>query len=310
MTVAEKRGLVDPREPRLSLTRQCRLLGLSRGAFYYEPVPVSREDLDLMLFLDKEYTAHPFYGVRRMRMAAISSGLSVGIRHIRRLLRQMGLEAIGPKPRLSIAAPGHRIFPYLLRGLTISSPNQVWSTDITYIPLASGFAYLVAIMDWFSRYVLSWRISTTLDVGFCLEALEESLAGAKPEIFNTDQGSQFTSEAFTSRLLDAKVRVSMDGRGRALDNVFIERLWRSLKYEDVYPRSYDSPAQARSGIARYFRFYNHERGHQAMDYRTPWEVYAGAGSASLDQQKTAPAFKTTGKIPDGEVLARERRSCA
>ena len=231
-----------------------------------------------MRFLDREYTAHPFYGVRRMQVAATVAGWTVGVRHVRTLLRRMGLEAIGPKPGTSAAHPGHKIYPYLLRGLQIQAPNHVWSTDITYIPLARGFAYLVALMDWFSRCVLSWRLSVSLDVEFCLEALEDALALARPEIFNNDQGSQFTCTAFTGRLLADDIRISMDGRGRALDNVFIERLWRSLKYEDVYPRGYETVAEARAGIGAYLDFYNNERYHQALDYRTPRDVYETPGA--------------------------------
>ncbi len=239
-----------------------------------------------MRFLDEEYTAHPFYGVRRMCVAAQAAGWSVGVKRIRRLLRLMGLYAIGPKPNTSAPAPGHRIFPYLLRGLAITGPNH----DITYIALSGGFAYLVAVLDWHSRYVLSWRLSVTLDVEFCLEALDAALEQARPQIFNTDQGSQFTSGAFTGRLLDAGIRVSMDGRGRALDNVFIERLWRSLKYEDVYPRGYDSVGSARQGIGAYLRFYNTERPHQSLGYRTPLEAYR-ASPPPVPPRGEAPAFQ-------------------
>jgi putative transposase len=201
-------------------------------------------------------------------------GCNVGLKRVRRLLRLMGLEAIYPKPRLSVPAPGHRIYPYLLRGVSIERPNQVWSTDITYIRMARGFVYLTAIMDWFSRYVLSWRLSITLENDFCVEALDEALRRhGRPEIFNTDQGAQFTSEAFTGRLLDHEVRISMDGRGRAFDNIFIERLWRSVKYEQVYLRDYDGVSDARQSLDAYFAFYNEQRPHQALRNATPWECY-------------------------------------
>jgi len=267
-----RRAQVERADPALSVERQCALLGLARSTFYYAPVRDETEDLALMRLLDEEYTRHPFYGARRMTHWLRGQGWPVGRKRVRRLLRVMGLEAIYPKPRLSVAAPGHRIYPYLLRDLAIVRPNQVWSTDITYLRLARGFAYLTAIMDWFSRYVLAWRLSITLEADFCVEALDEAMDryGA-PEIFNSDQGCQFTSEAFTGRLLGEGVRVSMDGRGRAFDNIFIERLWRTVKYEEVYLRDYPSVLDARESLGAYFAFYNRERPHQALNNATPWQ---------------------------------------
>jgi len=256
----------------LSVERQCGLLGLARSTFYYASMRDDAEDWALMRLLDEQYTRTPFFGVRRMTQSLQSLGWDVGFKRVRRLLRLMGLEAIYPKPRLSIPAPGHRIYPYLLRHVPIARANQAWSTDITYIRMARGFVYLMAIMDWFSRYVLAWRLSVTLENDFCLEALDEALRRhGTPEIFNSDQGSQFTSEAFTQRLLKQGVRISMDGRGRAFDNIFIERLWRTVKYEEVYLRDYESVPHATDSLTAYFDFYNHERPHQALDYATPCE---------------------------------------
>jgi putative transposase len=261
----------------LSVRRQCELLGLSRSSLYYEPTGETAENLRLMRLIDEQYTAHPYYGSRRMTMWLIERGEEVNRKRVRRLMRVMGLEAIHPKPRLSQAGDGHRIYPYLLRGVKAERPDQVWSADITYIPMAAGFMYLAAVIDWFSRYVVAWRLSNTLDGSFCLEMLEEALRGGRPEVFNTDQGVQFTAAAFTGRLESAGVAVSMDGRGRALDNVFVERLWRSVKYEDIYIRGYETVPELQRGLSRYFGFYNGERLHQSLDYRTPAAVYRGAG---------------------------------
>jgi len=247
--------------------------GLARSSFYYDPCGESRMNLRLMRLIDEQYTARPFYGVRRMTAWLRSRGDEVNHKRVGRLMRLMGLEAIYPKPRLSQPAPGHRIYPYLLRGIQIARPDQVWSTDITYIRLRDGYVYLVAIIDWFSRYVLSWEISVTLDTSFCLSALDWALQRGQPEIFNSDQGSQFTSLDFTRRLLDLDIRISMGGRGRALDNVFVERLWRTVKYEEVYLKDYGGVLAARSGLGSYFEFYNGERLHQSLDYRTPAAVY-------------------------------------
>jgi putative transposase len=273
LSVEQKRALVEAGHPRLSLRRQCALLGLVRGSWYCQPVGPSGEEVELMRVLDRQYTATPFYGIRRMTAWLRSRGYAVNHKRVGRLLRQMGLEAIYPKPRLSQPAVGHVIYPYLLRGITVNRVNQVWSADITYVRLASGLVYLVAVMDWFSRYVLSWAVSVTMDVAFCVEALEQALRHGQPEVFNTDQGAQFTSLAFTERLKQAGIQISMDGRGRALDNVFVERLWRSVKYEEVYLRDYQSVGDARQHLARYFGFYNWERLHQALGYRTPAAVY-------------------------------------
>jgi putative transposase len=273
LPIEQKRALLEPGHPRLSLRRQCTLLRLARSGLYYQPVSVSAENLRLMQLLDEQYTATPFYGIRRMTAWLQSQGCAVNHKRVGRLLRQMGLEAIYPKPRLSPPAAGHLIYPYLLRGVPVARVNQVWSADITYIRLASGFVYLVAVMDWFSRYVLSWAVSITMDVEFCVEALEQALRHSQPEIFNTDQGAQFTSVAFTERLKKGGIRISMDGRGRALDNVFVERLWRTVKYEEVYLHDYQTAQDARQSLGRYFGFYNGERLHQALGYRTPAAVY-------------------------------------
>jgi putative transposase len=245
---------------------------LSRSTWYYRPGQgESAENLELMRLLDEQYMRTPFYGSRRMTQWLRSEqGWEVNRKRVQRLMQQMGIEAIYAKPRLSQPAPGHRIYPYLLRGLKIERPNQVWSTDITYIRLRGGFVYLVAIMDWFSRYVMAWEVSATLETSFCVSALEWALrTGGAPEIFNSDQGSQFTSEEFTERLRARGIQISMDGRGRALDNVFVERLWRSVKYEEVYLKDYDGMKDATDNLSRYFRFYNHERPHQSLGYRTP-----------------------------------------
>jgi putative transposase len=254
------------------------LLGLNRSSLYYESAQETGENLRLMRRIDERYTACPFYGSRRITAWLIDQGEEVNRKRVQRLMRLMGLEAIYPKPRLSLAGKGHRIYPYLLRGVKVERPDQVWSTDITYVPMPSGFMYLAAVIDWFSRCVIAWRQSNTLDGSFCLEMLEEALRGGRPEIFNTDQGVQFTAAAFTGRLESAGVAVSMDGRGRALDNVFVERLWRSVKYEDIYIQGYEAVPELYRGLARYFAFYNDERLHQSLDYRTPAAVYRGVGA--------------------------------
>jgi putative transposase len=251
------------------------LLGLSRSSLYYEPGGEVAEDLRLMRLIDEQDTARPFYGSRRMTIRLNERGEEVNRKRVQRLMRLMGLEALYPKPRLSLAGKGHRIDPYLLRGVTVERVDQVWSTDITYVPMTTGFMYLAAVIDWFSRYVIAWRLSNTLDGSFCLEMLEEALRGGRPEIFNTDPGVQFTAAAFTGRLESAGVAVSMDGRGRALDNVFVERLWRSVKYEDIYIQGYDTVPRLHRGLAKYFTFYNDERPHQSLGYRTPAAVYRG-----------------------------------
>lgn len=249
---------------------------MPRSTYYYVPVCESEENLRLMRLIDEQYLRTPFYGSPRMTAWLREQGYGVNRKRVSRLMRLMGLEAIYPKPRLSQPAPGHRVFPYLLRNLPITAVNQVWSTDITYIRLARGFIYLVAVIDWFSRYVLSWEVSVTLEGAFCLSALEWALSKARPEIFNTDQGSQFTSSDFTGALEAAGIRISMDGKGRALDNVFVERLWRSVKYEEVYLKDYRSVGEAIESLGRYFDFYNRERLHQALGYRTPESVWLAA----------------------------------
>jgi putative transposase len=268
--------LIDVGHPDLSIRRQCELLGLNRSTLYYEPAAETAENLRLMRRIDEQYTACPFYGSRRMTVWLMRQGEAVNRKRVQRLMRLMGLEAIYPKPRLSAGGRGHRIYPYLLGGRTIDRPDQVWSTDITYVPMTRGFMYLAAILDWYSRYVVAWRLSNTLDGGFCCDMLDEALSRGRPEVFNTDQGVQFTAEAFTGRLLAAGIAVSMDGRGRCLDNVFVERLWRTVKYEDIYLRGYAAVPELEQGLARYFTFYNHERPHQSLDYRTPAAVYGGA----------------------------------
>jgi putative transposase len=250
------------------------LVGLNRSTLYYEPTPETPGNLALMRLIDQEYTAHPFSGSRKIVQWLIGRGHEVNRKRVRRLMRVMGLEAIYPKPKLSPAGRGHKVYPYLLRDVAVERVNQVWSADITYVPLPGGFMYLAATIDWFSRYVVAWRLSNTLDGSFCTEMLDDALSQGRPEVFNTDQGVQFTAEAFTGRLESAGVAVSMDGRGRALDNVFVERLWRAVKYEDIYLQGYEEVPELRRGLARYFAFYNHARLHQALGYRTPAAVYA------------------------------------
>jgi putative transposase len=257
--------------------RQCELLGLNRSSFYYEPAEETAENLRLLRLIDEQYTARPFYGSRRMtRWLQQVKHEEVNRKRVQRLMRLMGLEAVYPKPRTSVPGAGQRVYPYLLRGVTIERPDQVWSADITYVPMVHGFMYLAAVLDWYSRYVIAWRLSNTLDGAFCLEMLEEALGLGQPEIFNTDQGVQFTAQAFSGRLESAGVQVSMDGKGRCLDNVFVERLWRSVKYEDLYLYGYETVPALAAGLGRYFPFYNEERLHQALDYRTPAAVYRGA----------------------------------
>ena len=275
------------------MTLQCQLLGLCRATVYYKPEPLSENDLLLMKLIDEQYTKTPFYGRRRMTAWLRKQvGFQVNGKRVSRLMKALGLEAIYPKPNTSKAHPKHEKYPYLLRGLEISRINQVWSADITYVRLEHGFAYLVAVIDWHSRYVLSWRLSNTLDTDFCVEALEEALRLGKPEIFNTDQGCQFTSEAWIEVLKNQGIFISMDGRGRALDNIFVERLWRSVKYEDIYPKNYRTMTQAREGLFQYFRFYNMERLHQSLKYQTPWEVHHGLEGQVSEDQFT----KTSGEL--------------
>ena len=262
------------RDHHLPVTRQAKVLSISRGSVYYKPRPVSPEDLAVMRRIDELHLERPFAGSRMLRDMLGREGVSIGRRHVATLMKRMGIEAIYRKPNTSKPAPGHKIYPYLLRGVKIGQPNQVWATDITFIPMARGFVYLVAVIDWFTRRVLSHRVSITMEADFCVEALEEALAKhGRPEIFNTDQGSQFTSQAFTGVLIENGIAISMDGKGSWRDNVFVERLWKSIKYEEVYLRAYDSVGEARASLGRYLDFYNRQRPHSSLDRRTPDEAY-------------------------------------
>lgn len=268
-----RRCLIEPGHSALSIRRQCELLGVPRSSFYFEPAEESPENLALMRIIDEQYLKRPTHGCRMMTDWLRLQGHTVNVKRIRRLMRLMGLSAVFPGRKTTVRNRGHKVYPYLLRGVEITHPNHVWSTDITYVPLSRGFVYLVAVIDWYSRCVLSWRLSNTMDTSFCVEALEEAFQFGSPVIFNTDQGSQFTSIEFTSRLLSRGISVSMDGRGRALDNVFIERLWRSVKYENIYLMNYDNVADVYRGLMDYFGHYNDERPHQAHKGQTPSSVY-------------------------------------
>jgi putative transposase len=272
-SIDAKRALIEPGHQVISLRRQCALIGLPRATYYYEPARESPFNLQLMRLIDEQYLKTPFYGWPRMTAHLRRQGYAVNHKRVQRLMRIMGLQAIYPKYKTTVAAPGHTVYPYLLRDLEITRPNQVWSADITYVPIQHGFLYLVAILDWFSRYVLAWQLSNTLDGRFCLDALNEALLAGRPEIFNTDQGVQFTAVEFTGCLEALGIRITMDGRGRALDNIFIERLWRSVKYEDIYLKDYTSVPELEAGLHTYFRFYNLERPHQSLAYRTPAEAH-------------------------------------
>ncbi len=267
--------------PTISIRSQCELLQVSRSSVYYEPVGTSPEQLAVMRRIDELHLKYPFYGSRKLAKCLRGEGTDVNRKQVQRLMRLMGIEGMVPKADTSRPAPEHPTYPYLLRNVKVCRVNQVWCADVTYVPMAHGFIYLVAIMDWYSRRVLSWKVSNTLDTSFCVEALQEALSGfGAPEIFNTDQGAQFTSEAFTGVLRGRGVKVSMDGKGRCIDNIFIERLWRSIKYEEVYLHAYASVTEARSGLARYFSFYNCERPHQALGYQTPDEFHRGLQQAA------------------------------
>jgi putative transposase len=272
--VAAKRELIEEKGEAISIRRQCELVGLNRASYYYAAASETAENLQLMRLLDEQYMQTPFYGYRRMTVCLRKAGYLVNPKRIVRLMGVMGIEAIYPKPQTTVVNPAHKIYPYLLRGVNITHPNQVWSTDITYLPLAGGFMYLTAVIDWFSRYVLTWRLSNTLDSLFCVEALSQALTLGKPEIFNSDQGVQFTALSFTSLLQQADIQISMDGRGRALDNIFIERFWRSLKYEDIYLNCYETVPLLVHGLTRYFDLYNYQRPHQSLGYQTPALVYS------------------------------------
>jgi putative transposase len=258
----------------LSIARQCELLGLSRSGYYYVPTGESELNLLLLRKIDAEYTAHPFYGYRKITTVLRGQGHAINKKRIARLMQVLGLQAMVPGPNTSRASTENPVYPYRLRGVKISAVDQVWSCDITYIPMPKGFLYLFAIIDWYSRFVLAWQLSNTLDTAFCLEGLEQALASSgKPTIFNSDQGVQFTSKEFTARLLSANITISMDGRGRALDNIFVERLWRTVKYEDIYLKNYETPKEVHNGLRDYFAFYNWQRPHQALAYQTPASVY-------------------------------------
>ena len=271
--MAERRAWIEPGHAGLSVRRQCALLGLHRANLYYEPVLESVENLQLMRLIDEIYLEHPHLGSRGMVSHLERQQLIVNRKRMQRLQRIMGLESVLPKPRTTIKAPGHAVYPYLLRGLEIVRPNQVWACDITYVPLQRGYLYLTAVQDWFSRHVLSWRLSNSLEVEFCMEALEEALKNGRPEIFNTDQGSQFTSQEFTGRLLKESILISRDGQGRALDNRMVERLWRTVKYENIHIKDYAMGTDCHQGLMNYLKYYNHERPHSSLANQTPWEAY-------------------------------------
>jgi putative transposase len=283
MSADRRKAMIETDHPRLSIARQCALVSIARSTFYREPAPETAVNLDLMRRIDEQFLETPWYGSRQMTRHLRREGHAVGRKRVRRLMAKMGLAAIYQRPRTTVPHPEHRIYPYLLRDLTVDQPNQVWCADITYIPMRRGFLYLVAIMDWASRKVLSWRLSNTMDVEFCLEALDEALARfGRPGIFNTDQGSQFTSPRFTEALAAAAIRISMDGRGRWMDNVFIERLWRSLKYECVYLHAFETGSALRAGLTRWIGYYNAGRPHSGLSGRTPDEAYeTGDGETKL-----------------------------
>jgi putative transposase len=293
MSASNRRAKLDRDHPDLSVRRQCAMLGVARSSAYHKPAPANDNDLALMRRIDALHTERPFLGSRRISKTLSQEGLSINRKRVRRLMRLMGIEALEPKPRTTTPAPGHKIDPDLLREMTIDRPNQVWAADITYIPIGRGFLYLVAVIDWASRAVLAWRLSNTIDASFCVAALEEALVRyGRPEIFNTDQGSQFTGAAFTGALIEAGVRISMDGRGRWMDNVFIERVWRSLKYEDVYLEGYADGREAQAGIGEYFAFYNERRLHQALGYRAPMAVWREAALRTCGYVDNAVALTT------------------
>lgn len=278
MSVAEKRVLIEPKHPGMSLRRQCELIGLPRSSYYREPKSESAENLELMERIDQEYTRRPFLGSRKMRDYLKRQGYKVGRKRVQRLMRLMGLASVAPKKRTTFPGDGHRIYPYLLRNLQINRPDQVWCSDITYLRIKGGFVYLTAVMDGYSRYVLSWEVSVTMDDGFCISALQRALRlHSCPEIFNTDQGSQYTGAGFTGVLKDHSIAISMDGKGRVMDNIMVERLWRTLKYEDIYLREYENVQALVEGLRVYFDYYNNERSHQSLGDKTPAEVYWNEG---------------------------------
>lgn len=290
MSVDEKRACIEPDHPELSINRQCHLIGLPRSSYYRRTSGglESEENLQLMRLIEEEYTRHPFYGSRKLRDYLQHQGYPVNRKRVRRLMRKMGLVSIAPKLKTSRPSPAHKVYPYLLKSLKIERANQVWCSDLTYIPLGGGFVFLTVVMDWHSRYVLSWAVSVTLEEHFCVNALESALRRyERPEIFNTDQGSQYTGKRFTGVLKEHEIRISMDGKGRALDNIMVERLWRSVKYEDVYIQDYGSVQELVAGLRSYFEFYNHERPHHGLGGKTPAEVYYGGRGIALATQQNA-----------------------
>ncbi len=306
MSRAERRALVERTDPALPISQQCRLLAISRSSVYRRPDEVGEEDRTIMALIDRHYLARPYYGSRRMAAWLATRGHLVNRKRVQRLMRLMGLVAIYQRPHTSKAAAEHKIYPYLLGGMAIERVNQVWCSDVTYIPMAKGFLYLVVVMDWVSRAVLAWRLSNTLGADFCVEALEEALCRyGRPEIFNTDQGSQFTSDDFTGTLKDHQITISMDGKGRCMDNIFVERLWRSLKYEEVYLNAYASVSEAKAGIGAWLDFYNEERQHQSLGYRTPRQIYQEGlwicGRSALPTGSASPASRASSD--SGEMLA-------
>jgi putative transposase len=304
MSAAVRLSLVDRTDPDLSIVAQCRLLKVARSTLYFRPAPISDDDLAVMRRMDELYLSWPFYGARRMVAALRRAGCLVNRKRVRRLMRVMGLEAIYQKPNTSAAHPANKVYPYLLRGLAIVRPGQVWCADITYIAMAKGFVYLVAVMDWFSRFVLAWRVSIGLDTGFCVDALKEAIDRyGPPEIFNTDQGVQFTSSDFIDEISVLGVKLSMDGKGRYLDNIFIERLWRSLKYENIFIKGYTSPPEARLGIGGWVVFYNELRPHQSLGYRTPREVFEGTAACGYVDNAPVPlrVHSRVDHIPTGST---------
>ena len=306
MSRAERRALIERENPALPISQQCRLLAVPRAAVYRQPAEVSTEDLAIMALIDRQYLARPYYGSRRMAAWLAIQGHVVNRKRVRRLMRLAGLVAIFQRPNTSKPAVAHKIYPYLLGGISIERVNQVWCSDVTYIPMAKGFLYLVVIMDWVSRAVLAWRLSNRLGAEFCVEALEEALSRyGRPEIFNTDQGSQFTSDEFTTTLKRHEIAISMDGKGRCMDNIFVERLWRSLKYEEVYLNAYATVAEARTGIGAWLSFYNNERQHQNLGYRTPQQIYEGSlwicGRSASPTGCASPASRASSE--SGEMLA-------
>jgi putative transposase len=306
MSRAERRALVERRDPALPVSQQCQLLAVSRSSVYRRPAEVSEADRTIMALIDRHYLARPYYGSRRMAAWLATQGHLVNRKRVQRLMRLMGLVAIYQRPNTSKAAAAHKVYPYLLGGIAIERVNQVWCSDVTYIPMAKGFLYLVVVMDWASRAVLAWRLSNTLGADFCVEALEEALSRyGRAEIFNTDQGSQFTSDDFTGTLKDHGITISMDGKGRCMDNIFVERLWRSLKYEEVYLNAYASVAEAKAGIGAWLDFYNEERQHQSLGYRTPRQIYDEGlwicGRSALPTGSASPASRASSE--SGEMLA-------